>query len=387
MKKSISVVFILLVSSVIGMPSSSAAVTCPTGTVISTADSTKCISTPAIKEATNLQTIRSCDPGDVYSTVYSQCIKEGIYVAAGSYTGTAHYSTSCASYQTSTNQVFYNSSTGQCEVTTFSQPQDIYVGFYYYCSSSNYMTLSGDRCNGSTYGYFGSSITASKATNPCPTNYVASGGYGWCSSQVLVSSITNQTPSYTIDYYTCNGTYNGTNTVCTSSGYTTAPTFYQPVYSYTGDCTMYYTFSTAAGNCQAYVFDPLTPVSGEIYRCTEKTLTNLSLVTYYSYNASINAPYGISRTCVLYTSTVSNSLTGIYICSTVSLTGDGNILFFVSEVDSTMNTTVTTTDCTFQPYELEDSDAEDVITLYAANDPCDNLNNYVLYIICITSQA
>lgn len=362
--KKVLVAFILLTSSLIGI-SEASAVTCPSGTVVSSTDSTKCIASPGTKNATDKTTVYTCANG-VFNTSTNKCDIPGGWVEPTTYTSTTtHTVSTCSSGSLGAD--------GYCHVTLNPPITNVQYSPANDCSGSYF--YSAGEC------HLISKYTTTKPADiypSCPTGYTRSGDNCIKTIYEILDA-----PTQTVDGYYCGGVLQ-TSSLCTVAGYYSPSSTADPVITFSGTCPTYYTFQKTDGICYAYVFAPETPTLLTVYKCTETQWNTVPRTTYYNYDASIISPFGVSRSCLVSTSSPVIANEGIYLCTSVNIVTN-NTFFYVSDTDATSSTTTVITQCDFVSTEGSLSDeVEDVIVL-SSND-CQNLQYFNEYLACLASK-
>ena len=366
MRKSAAIAFIVFSASLIGIAPAQA-VTCPTGTYVSLSEPTKCTASPATATPLTKVTVKTCSSGTL-NTNTGKCDIPGGWVEPTTYTSTDEKKENiCSSGSLGTD--------GKCH-TTLNPPVLIATEFRfttYSCPTQYHPNLSGTKCTG-VGPAVGTSIDAVASKPPCSTGYSEVDGV--C-SKYKTEDVSD--PTSTVVGYYCDGIFQ-TSTTCSVAGYTSAATTADPTISYTGTCPTYYTFSTTAGTCSAYTFAPDNATATNIYKCLV-TSYGVTFTAYFNYDASINAPVGVSRTCTQQTNAETRSGIGVYLCTTIS-NSNGITISFVSETDVTGATTANFTQCDWIPSEELDFDATlDDYTL--SSDYCINTPTFESYLNCI----
>ena len=373
--KKILTAFILLSSSLIGISGADAVITCPTGTTISTVDSTKCISTTLAYVPTDRTSNFLCPAGSTL-TVNNQCLTPGTWVSGGTYQGSPRYVFWCSGG-------IPPSSDGYCH-TPLNPP--IVNSQYspgtttYLCSTYPYLSLSGTNCY--SINNYSSYIPANSTTTypSCSSGYTRSGDNCTKTIYEILGS-----PTQYIDGYDCNGTISASQT-CTTTGYQTADTYSDPAVSYAGTCSQWLIFSTTTGKCEPYVFSPDTPTQQTIYRCVITGWASVPTISYYNYDASVVAPFGKSITCQATNLTPDpETRDGVYLCSSTNLIS-GNIYFYASDTDATGVTATVETNCDFNVTEYTNIDDSLEERDYSISDTCDNIPTFAGYMACLASK-
>lgn len=366
MKKTIVTALILIASSFVAI-SPAAAITCPTGTYIDFNEPSKCKASPNTVTPSNLTSVKNCTKG-TFNTTTQKCDIPGAWVEATTYTSTTEYKVKTCSSGTLAND-------GKCHtqldppVVTATETRFT----WYTCPTQYHPNLSGTKCTG-VGPAIGTSIDAIVNKTPCSAGFTDLNGV--C-SQLKTEEISD--PTETVDGYYC-GNDLQTSSTCNVAGYTSAATTADPSITYSGTCPIYYTFSTTAGTCTAYTFSPETPITGTIYKCLVSTY-GITFTAYFNYDASINAPIGVSRSCTLVSSAITQTETGVYLCTTISNL-NGVSISFVSENDVSASTTNSFTQCDFIPAEELNFDTT-LDTFELNSSYCTNRPTFELYLICL----
>ena len=415
MKKALFTALLLLSSSLLGINSANAVITCPSGSVISSTDSTKCISTPATVSPTSPQTIYTCPAGYTLSgsnctttpkptqianswITYS-CPSGGslsgstCYYNNGwvdtSYSATANYSYSCPDGGTlsGTTCTVADSTSTYTATSTNSCPS----GYHYYL---------GDCVNNST-----GSVTNSRVTTySCPNGGTLSGTTCTVTTSGRTYTATSWVSSYScpsggdlsnstcVRGYYATGTYSATATTnysCPDGGTLNTSHYCEftalsvvATISYSGTCPMYYTLNAITGICEAVAFIPPV-ITGSIYWLCSYPLTGVSSPTRYSYDATIPG----FRDCTKYfdTNNSSSTDTGIYICEVTNLTSTENY-YYTSQNDETKNTEANIITCDFIPFENSYIEEEEITANYGQTDTCDNIFIFSDYLACLNAK-
>jgi len=371
--KKISVALLLVISTFTGITSAHSAITCPNGTVISTQDPTKCISSTVAYIPTDRIATSIC-PENATVTLDNKCRVPGYWVAGGTYQGSPRYVFWCSGGVAP-------SSDGYCH-TPLNPPivNSQYSPGSYSCPSYYFAYLSGNRCNGSVYGYLGTSISATFTYPACDSGYVRNGD----NCQKTITEILSSPTQY-IDGYDCNGTISASQT-CTTTGFLTADSITDPAVAYTGTCTQWLIFNKTTGLCTPYVFSPDTPITETIYKCIATGWATTPTTSYYNYDASVVAPFGKSITCTPTQLAPTQDLRdGVYLCSSINLIS-GNIYYYASDVDATGLTATVQTNCDFSVTELTLLLEEEPEYNFSTNDTCDNLVTFAQYMTCLATK-
>lgn len=366
---------LLIIASLNGISPASGAITCPAGTVISTQDSTKCISSTIAYIPTDRTTIYTCPQGTTLTTD-NKCLTPGYYVQGGTYQGTPRYMFFCSGQTLGSD--------GYCHVP-LNPP--IVNSIYspgtptYTCSTYPYLSLSGSNCY--SINNYSQNIPATNTgtTYPvCQSGYTRSGDN--CTKTIYEIL---QQPTQVIDGYDCNGTVSASQT-CYTSGYMTSDSLSDPVQSYQGTCSTWLIFSKTTGLCSPYVFSPDTPITQTIYQCVITGWATIPTTVFYNYDASVVAPFGKSITCQPTTITpTSETRDGVYICTSINMIS-GNIYYYASEIDATGATATVETNCDFSINEVLSPIEEDLTYDYSTNDDCDNIVTFSAYMTCLASK-
>jgi len=372
MKKTAVVAFIVFVATLTGIAPSSA-ITCPTGTYVSLNEPTKCTPSPLTVTPTNLQTVESCPKG-VLNPNTSLCDIPGGFIESYQYISTTTKKAFTCANGTQPN------ANNQCATPLIpNQVSSIPIIRTTTCPYADHPNLSSNRCWNSNY----SSNIEPVTTLSCTEGYTKGktlGGLDYCWK--VITETFEDAVSSVVGYY-CDGDLQTSEVCVVPAGFAPA-TSVAPAFSFTGTCPSYYTFSPSTGICNAYTFSPDAPTTGQIYKCLV-TSFSLTFTSYFNYDASINAPVGVSRSCTLVTTVQNQSELGVYLCTSISNT-NGITISFVSENDVSSVTTATTTTCDFIPAEDLGIDTTfDEITL--SSDYCINRPTFELYLTCIGIQS
>lgn len=367
--KKVVIVLALFANSFIGISEANAVITCPSGTIVSETNSANCVANPVTTIATDLQTVYTCPNGTLNTTTH-KCEIPGGYVQPTTYTSTTyHYQKTCESGTLQAD--------GYCHVAInppITNSQYSPGTTSYSCSTYPYLSLSVDRCY--SINNYSSSISATPTTTypTCPTGYTRSGDN-------CIKTITEilATPVNTVDGYYCGSTLQ-TTSLCQVAGYYQPNTEVDSVISYSGTCPLYYTFQKTDGTCNAYSFVPEAPSLLTVYKCTETSWNSVPRTVFYNYDASISSPFGVSRSCLVSTSSPVNPVEGVYLCTSVNI-NTNNSFFYVSDTDATSSTTSVITQCDFISTEGSITEETEDITSLNSND-CQNLQWFSDYLAC-----
>lgn len=366
MKKVVVTALILVASSFFAI-SPAAAITCPPGTYVDFNEPTKCKASPATATPSNLTSVKTCSKGTLNATT-QKCDIPGGWVEPTSYTSTTEYKVKvCASGTLEAD--------GKCHIA-LNPPELIATEtrfVWYTCPTQYHPHLNGTKCDGAGLAY-GTQIDAVVNKTPCSAGFEDVDGV--C-SKYKTENIAD--PTDRVDGYYCDGVLQ-TSSTCNVAGYTAPSTTADPTITYSGTCPTYYTFSTTLGTCNAYTFSPDNPTDGNIYRCLV-TSYGITFTQYFNYDASINAPVGVSRSCTQVTTATTNSGAGVYLCTTIS-NANGISISFVSETDVSASNSQINTACDWIPSEeLEFDTTIEEFELYSTY--CTNRPTFEAYLLCI----
>ena len=404
MKKSV-IAFIVLLGSIIGISPATAVTACPSGTIVSTTNISNCISSIASYIPTDVASSKICNSGDTLNSTTGKCdIPSKTIPAGATYKGIPVYSYSCP-----TGSVFSenNSSTvHECKTNPGYKAPIYSPGTD--CSQSDLWATAYP----TSFWYYGADNMCHIGAHYTTTKDPDSGIFQTCSTDTTRQGaycVYSLTPVYfaatsTIATYYCNAVLNSDGTIgtyynsysqstidCVGSS-STVQTFpsYTPLLTYTGTCSPYHTFSKTDGKCYAYSFSPDIPATSlsTLYQCAETQYMLGTKTTYYAYDASVLSPFGVSRTCVPVTTTItttSSTSDGVYLCVSVSQTSN-NIIYFVSDTDKTGTSSTLITSCDFTTNEESTADTLDTFIYYGTTSNCDIYNDYKDWLACETAK-